>query len=122
MQDSSTSRPCVFTGKRPVFRLGCCCKVVCRYWSVPLKRDVISSPQDVSSPLMEVSLGRAKVPYNPENATPSKAEAIAVGCDHFKHSNGHVVRSYTLLIRVTCDATGTVNGLEPGECCGVQIF
>ena len=63
---------------------------------------------------MEVSLGKVKVPYNPENATPSKAEAIAIGCDNFKHNNGHAVRSYTLLIRVTCDPTPMCNGYESG--------
>ena len=69
---------------------------------------------------MEVSLGKVKVPYNPENATPFKAEAIAVGCDNFKHNNGHAVRSYTLLIRVTSDSLTMCNGYESGKFCKIS--
>ena len=60
--------------------------------------------------MLETSLGCVKVACNPECASPLKAEAIAVGSDNFSHSNGHTVRSYMLMINVTCKRKPISNG------------
>lgn len=57
--------------------------------------------KDVSSPLTQVDLGSIKVPCNPDISSPSKVEALAVASENFIHSNGHSVRSYMLLIKVS---------------------
>ena len=51
---------------------------------------------------MQALLGQVKVRCNPECATPSKAEALAVSSSHFTQNNGHAVRSYILVIQVRC--------------------
>ena len=57
----------------------------------------------MTSPLTQMSLGKARVPCNPtEYTSPSKSEAIAVASENFQYLNGHMVRSYMLLIRVAC--------------------
>ena len=71
--------------------------------------------QDVSSPVLKVSLGKVVVPVSPDTVmSPVKLDGISVGSDNFSHSNGHTVKSYTLLFRVgSCVRPGVeplVNG------------
>uniref|UniRef100_A0A1B6DHJ5 Uncharacterized protein n=1 Tax=Clastoptera arizonana TaxID=38151 RepID=A0A1B6DHJ5_9HEMI len=62
--------------------------------------------KDVSCPVMTVSLGTNFVPYNPsEDFPPTKAPAISIPTEKFSLSNGHLVKSYHLLLRVGCSST-----------------
>ncbi|XP_076328855.1 polycomb protein Su(z)12 isoform X2 [Tachypleus tridentatus] len=56
--------------------------------------------KDVSCPIIQLS-GRCEVPRNPDpNNPPHKSTAISVPSDNFNLSNGHLVKSYVLLLRV----------------------
>lgn len=74
--------------------------------------------KDVSSPVLKISLGHVTVPCNPETASPSKAEAIAVGSNNFSHSNGHTVRSYMLMVNVTCHQKIPISTVNHSLCNG----
>ncbi|XP_075225635.1 polycomb protein Su(z)12 [Lycorma delicatula] len=57
--------------------------------------------KEVSCPVMTVSLGSSYVPYNPsEDYPPPKAPAVSIPTESFSLSNGHLVKSYHLLLRV----------------------
>lgn len=57
--------------------------------------------KDVSSPVSTLSVGTCHVPYNPsEDKPPATAPAISISADNFCQSNGHIVKSYHLLLRV----------------------
>ncbi|XP_032664577.1 polycomb protein suz12-B isoform X1 [Odontomachus brunneus] len=68
--------------------------------------------KDVSSPIMQVSLmslentvpiGTSEVPINPsETQPPTKAPTISIPNESFSLNNGHVAKTYTLLLRVYC--------------------
>ncbi|XP_063976652.1 polycomb protein suz12-B [Diachasmimorpha longicaudata] len=59
--------------------------------------------KDVSSPIMQVSVGTSEVPINPsENQPPPKAPTISIPNESFTLSNGHVAKTYMLLLRVYC--------------------
>ena len=84
-----------------------------------LNNNYICRLQDVSSPTTEVSFGKVKVPCNPGDknmATPSKTQHIAVTSDYFIHTNGHSVKSYMMVVRVTCTPKNAVtNGMCNGS-------
>ncbi|XP_001605309.1 polycomb protein suz12-B isoform X2 [Nasonia vitripennis] len=59
--------------------------------------------KDVSSPIMQVSVGTSEVPINPsENQPPSKAPTVSIPNESFGLNNGHVAKTYMLLLRVYC--------------------
>ncbi|XP_014473293.1 PREDICTED: polycomb protein suz12-B isoform X2 [Dinoponera quadriceps] len=59
--------------------------------------------KDVSSPIMQVPIGTSEVPINPsETQPPSKAPTISIPNESFSLNNGHVAKTYTLLLRVYC--------------------
>ncbi|XP_076639702.1 polycomb protein Su(z)12 isoform X3 [Colletes latitarsis] len=59
--------------------------------------------KDVSSPIMQVSVGTSEVPINPcENQPPPKAPTISIPNESFSLNNGHVAKTYMLLLRVYC--------------------
>ena len=62
---------------------------------------------------MEIDLGKVDVRCNPECATPSKAEALAVGSQLFLQNNGNAVRSYVLVIRARCVYNSSNIGAPP---------
>ncbi|KAK7867008.1 hypothetical protein R5R35_006872 [Gryllus longicercus] len=66
--------------------------------------------KDVSSPFMQVSVGTSEVPINPsEDHPPPKAPTISIPTESFSLSNGHLVKSYVLLLRVTCTSSGSLS-------------
>nr|XP_034190180.1 polycomb protein suz12-B [Osmia lignaria] len=59
--------------------------------------------KDVSSPIMQVSVGTSEVPINPcENQPPPKVPTISIPNESFSLNNGHVAKTYMLLLRVYC--------------------
>ncbi|XP_063235513.1 polycomb protein suz12-B isoform X2 [Bacillus rossius redtenbacheri] len=71
--------------------------------------------KDVSSPVMQVSVGVSEVPTNPsEEQPPTKAPTVSIPTESFRLSNGHLVKSYVLLLRVSCacQAAGTLQSSE----------
>ncbi|XP_011498997.1 PREDICTED: polycomb protein suz12-A [Ceratosolen solmsi marchali] len=59
--------------------------------------------KDVSSPIMQVSVGTSEVPINPsENQPPPKAPTVSIPNESFSLNNGHVAKTYMLLLRVYC--------------------
>ncbi|XP_024884255.1 polycomb protein suz12-B isoform X2 [Temnothorax curvispinosus] len=59
--------------------------------------------KDVSSPVMQVSVGTSEVPINPsESQPPSKASTISIPNESFSLNNGHIAKTYMLLLRVYC--------------------
>lgn len=62
-----------------------------------------SYPQDVSCPIKQVPTGKKQVPLNPRVKT-ATWPSITVPSQEFEPSNSHMVKSYSLLFRVTCPA------------------
>ncbi|XP_018340905.1 PREDICTED: polycomb protein suz12-B isoform X1 [Trachymyrmex septentrionalis] len=59
--------------------------------------------KDVSSPVMQVSVGTSEVPINPsESQPPPKASTISIPNESFCLNNGHIAKTYMLLLRVYC--------------------
>ncbi|XP_029161266.1 polycomb protein suz12-B [Nylanderia fulva] len=59
--------------------------------------------KDVSSPIMQVSVGTSEVPINPsESQPPQKAPTISIPNESFSLNNGHIAKTYMLLLRVYC--------------------
>ncbi|KAJ8687893.1 hypothetical protein QAD02_023688 [Eretmocerus hayati] len=57
--------------------------------------------KDVSSQIMQVSMGTSEVPINPsENHPPAKVPTISIPNESFSLNNGHVAKTYMLLLRV----------------------
>jgi len=77
--------------------------------------------QDVSSPVLQVDLGRVIVPINPapELQPADNEQTLSIGSSNFNHNNSHSVKSYTLMFNVICQvdkaAEPQVNGLVNGE-------
>ncbi|XP_076247327.1 polycomb protein Su(z)12 isoform X2 [Calliopsis andreniformis] len=64
--------------------------------------------KDVSSPIMQVSVGTSEVPINPcENQPPPKAPTISIPNESFSLNNGHVAKTYMLLLRVYCTSSSS---------------
>lgn len=78
--------------------------------------------QDVSCPVKQVPAGKKQVPLNPDggarlHAKPGTVPALLVPSSEFEPSNSHMVKSYSLLFRVSrpgCPRT-QLNGLTNGE-------
>lgn len=78
--------------------------------------------QDVSCPVKQVPAGKKQVPLNPDggarlHAKPGTVPALLVPSSEFEPSNSHMVKSYSLLFRVSrpgCSRT-QLNGLTNGE-------
>ncbi|ESP03845.1 hypothetical protein LOTGIDRAFT_71464, partial [Lottia gigantea] len=67
--------------------------------------------KDVSLPVMQTCLGRVKTALNPCD-TATSTPPIVISADKFNHNNGHSIRSFVLIVRVTCPISkGLTNGL-----------
>lgn len=73
--------------------------------------------KDVSCPVRQVPTGKKQVPLNPDlnTAKPSNFPSLAVSSNEFEPSNSHMVKSYSLLFRVTRPGRRDFNGLINGE-------
>ncbi|PNF35214.1 Polycomb protein suz12-B [Cryptotermes secundus] len=72
--------------------------------------------KDVSSPIMQMSVGISEVPINPsEDHPPPKAPTISIPTESFNLSNGHLVKSYVLLLRVSCISNGLLMSNGDGD-------
>ncbi|KAJ1129652.1 hypothetical protein NDU88_008018 [Pleurodeles waltl] len=73
--------------------------------------------KDVSCPVRQVPTGKKQVPLNPDLSTakPSNFPSLAVSSNEFEPSNSHMVKSYSLLFRVTRPGRRDFNGLINGE-------
>ncbi|XP_071987652.1 polycomb protein SUZ12 [Engystomops pustulosus] len=73
--------------------------------------------KDVSCPIRQVPTGKKQVPLNPDLSHPktSSFPSLAVSSNEFEPSNSHMVKSYSLLFRVTRTAQRDFNGLTNGE-------
>ncbi|XP_075034174.1 polycomb protein SUZ12 [Mixophyes fleayi] len=73
--------------------------------------------KDVSCPIRQVPTGKKLVPLNPD-LNPLKVSnfpSLAVSSNEFEPSNSHMVKSYSLLFRVTSPCHRDLNGLSNGE-------
>uniref|UniRef100_A0A8C9L6B4 SUZ12 polycomb repressive complex 2 subunit n=1 Tax=Pavo cristatus TaxID=9049 RepID=A0A8C9L6B4_PAVCR len=84
--------------------------------------------KDVSCPIRQVPTGKKQVPLNPDlsQIKPGNFPSLAVSSNEFEPSNSHMVKSYSLLFRVTRPGRRDFNGLinvswsdEPSFCSGV---
>lgn len=69
--------------------------------------------KESTSPVVQVSLGTSEVPVNPsEDHPPGKAPALSIPSELFSLSNGHQIKSYSLVVRVhhNPQSTITTNG------------
>lgn len=73
--------------------------------------------QDVSCPIKQVPTGKKQVPLNPDtNQTkPGSYPSLLVSSNEFEPSNSHMVKSYSLLFRVSRTGRRDTNGLVNGE-------
>ncbi|KAM5125936.1 polycomb protein SUZ12 [Mantella aurantiaca] len=73
--------------------------------------------KDVSCPIRQVPTGKKQVPLNPDLAAskPVSFPSLAVSSNEFEPSNSHMVKSYSLLFRVTRQGHRDYNGLSNGE-------
>uniref|UniRef100_A0A8C7MT41 SUZ12 polycomb repressive complex 2 subunit n=1 Tax=Oncorhynchus kisutch TaxID=8019 RepID=A0A8C7MT41_ONCKI len=74
--------------------------------------------KDVSCPVKQVPTGKKQVPLNPDSSTPSSqpkpgsCPSLVVSSSEFDASNGHTVKSYSLLFRVSGPGRTQHNGLD----------
>ncbi|XP_046404195.1 polycomb protein suz12-A isoform X2 [Ischnura elegans] len=74
--------------------------------------------KDVSSPIMQVCVGTSEVPINPSEdndqtkASSPQSPTVSIPTDSFSLSNGHLVKSYMLLLRVylTSNKNASIEG------------
>lgn len=73
--------------------------------------------QDVSCPIRQVPTGKKQVPLNPDinQIKPGNFPSLAVSSNEFEPSNSHMVKSYSLLFRVTRPGRREFNGMINGE-------
>ncbi|XP_064180275.1 polycomb protein suz12-B isoform X2 [Anguilla rostrata] len=73
--------------------------------------------KDVSCPVKQVPTGKKQVPLNPDysQAKPSSFPSLLVSSSEFEPSNSHMVKSYSLLFRVSQPGRSLLNGLSNGE-------
>ncbi|XP_061766520.1 polycomb protein suz12-B isoform X5 [Nerophis ophidion] len=73
--------------------------------------------KDVSCPIKQVPTGKKQVPLNPEsNQTKlGSCPSLVVSSNEFEPSNSHMVKSYSLLFRVSRTGRRDANGLANGE-------
>ncbi|XP_061086829.1 polycomb protein suz12-B isoform X2 [Conger conger] len=73
--------------------------------------------KDVSCPVKQVPTGKKQVPLNPDcsQTKPGSFPSLLVSSSEFEPSNSHMVKSYSLLFRVSQPGRGLPNGLSNGE-------
>uniref|UniRef100_A0A8C5EM96 Polycomb protein suz12-B-like n=1 Tax=Gouania willdenowi TaxID=441366 RepID=A0A8C5EM96_GOUWI len=77
--------------------------------------------KDVSCPVKQVPTGKKQVPLNPDvdvQPKPGSSQSLLVPSTEFEPSNSHMVKSYSLLFRVSIPGysqAAAVNGLSNGE-------
>lgn len=73
--------------------------------------------QDVSCPIKQVPTGKKQVPLNPDSnqTKPGSYPSLVVSSNEFEPSNSHMVKSYSLLFRVSRSGRRDTNGLVNGE-------
>ncbi|XP_064423584.1 polycomb protein suz12-B isoform X2 [Latimeria chalumnae] len=73
--------------------------------------------KDVSCPIKQVPTGKKQVPLNPDSSQTKMGNfpSLAVSSNEFEPSNSHMVKSYSLLFRVTRPGRREMNGLSNGE-------
>lgn len=73
---------------------------------------VILLPQDVSCPIKQVPTGKKQVPLNPDlsQTKPGAFPSLLVSSNEFEPSNSHMVKSYSLLFRVSRTGKRDPNG------------
>uniref|UniRef100_A0A674B6M6 SUZ12 polycomb repressive complex 2 subunit n=1 Tax=Salmo trutta TaxID=8032 RepID=A0A674B6M6_SALTR len=77
--------------------------------------------KDVSCPVKQVPTGKKQVPLNPDSSTsssqpkPGSCPSLVVSSSEFDASNGHTVKSYSLLFRVSGPGRTQHNGLVNGQ-------
>jgi hypothetical protein len=63
-----------------------------------------------------MSVGTSEVPINPsEDHPPPKAPTISIPTESFNLSNGHLVKSYVLLLQVSCMSNGFLMSNGDGD-------
>ncbi|XP_036404468.1 polycomb protein suz12-B isoform X1 [Megalops cyprinoides] len=73
--------------------------------------------KDVSCPVKQVPTGKKQVPLNPDysQTKPGSFPSLLVPSSEFEPSNSHMVKSYSLLFRVSRPGRSSLNGLTNGE-------
>ena len=74
--------------------------------------------QDVSCPVKQVPTGQKQVPLNPDPRKPASCPSLLVSSSEFEASNSHMIKSYSLLFRVSWPGSthcGQLNGLGRAE-------
>ncbi|XP_019717609.1 polycomb protein suz12-B isoform X2 [Hippocampus comes] len=73
--------------------------------------------KDVSCPVKQVPTGKKQVPLNPDSQQSKLAScpSLVVSSNEFEPSNSHMVKSYSLLFRVSRTGRRDANGLPNGE-------
>uniref|UniRef100_A0A665X838 Uncharacterized protein n=1 Tax=Echeneis naucrates TaxID=173247 RepID=A0A665X838_ECHNA len=73
--------------------------------------------KDVSCPIKQVPTGKKQVPLNPDSnqTKPGSCPSLLVSSNEFEPSNSHMVKSYSLLFRVSRTGRRDTNGLVNGE-------
>uniref|UniRef100_A0A3Q4B1M3 Uncharacterized protein n=1 Tax=Mola mola TaxID=94237 RepID=A0A3Q4B1M3_MOLML len=73
--------------------------------------------KDVSCPIKQVPTGKKQVPLNPDSnqTKPGSYPSLLVSSNEFEPSNSHMVKSYSLLFRVSRSGRRDTNGLVNGE-------
>uniref|UniRef100_A0A8D3BP08 SUZ12 polycomb repressive complex 2 subunit b n=1 Tax=Scophthalmus maximus TaxID=52904 RepID=A0A8D3BP08_SCOMX len=67
--------------------------------------------KDVSCPIKQVPTGKKQVPLNPDSnhTKPGSYPSLLVSSNEFEPSNSHMVKSYSLLFRVSCTGRRDAN-------------
>ncbi|XP_046873302.1 polycomb protein suz12-B-like isoform X4 [Hypomesus transpacificus] len=74
--------------------------------------------KDVSCPVKQVPTGQKQVPLNPDPRKPASCPSLLVSSSEFEASNSHMIKSYSLLFRVSWPGSthcGQLNGLGRAE-------
>ncbi|XP_036427305.1 polycomb protein suz12-B [Colossoma macropomum] len=73
--------------------------------------------KDVSCPIKQVPTGKKQVPLNPDlsQTKPGAFPSLLVSSSEFEPSNSHIVKSYSLLFRVSRPGKRDSNGFINGE-------
>lgn len=110
---------------KDVYLLQACCSdlpsVVSVLWNCHMYRTCLYvaslCSQDVSCPVKQVPTGKKQVPLNPDTSQSKLGNypSLVVSSNEFEASNSHMVKSYSLLFRVSRPGRGELNGLANGE-------
>lgn len=76
----------------------------------------------MTPPVIQITVGQSHVARNPDAGNPpTTAPAISVPSTSFHFSNGHLVKSYVLLFRVSIvPSDGTTTTTSNGVCNGTH--